>query len=279
MKVSVAMITYNHEAFIAEALDSVLAQDVDFDYELVVSDDCSKDGTAEIVGDYQRRFPELIKAELNAENLGANANAVATMARCRGEYVALLDGDDFWTSRDKLQAQVDHLDAHPDHAFVFHPVDVLDRNGGRRSWTPPGRRASYDLDALMRGNFIATSSVVCRNGEGLEFPEWYDEAKGMPGDWVLFCRLARGGRIGYIDRVMSVYRLHEGSIWSSGHEERVRRLKALIEISHRLNEDFGHEYAASTRHAVMVMRLKILVSRTAPFVVNPLISLRHRLSG
>ena len=278
MKVSVAIITYNHEAFIAEALDSVLAQDVDFEYEIVIGDDCSQDRTAEIVADYQRRHPDIIKAVLNETNIGANPNLVQTLNRCEGDYIALLDGDDFWTSADKMHRQAAVLDTEADCALVFNAATIISEQGGVRPWYPPGRKRSYDLRDLLKGNFIATGSVMYRN-MGLQFPDWYDESRGMPGDWLLFSIHARHGSIRYLDEIMSVYRLHSGGIWNASPKERVRRLRALIEIGERLNADFDDEYTASVRRAAMVNRLKIGVARTTPFIVGPLVALRHRLGG
>src|SRR5579864_5044611 len=107
MKLSVMMITYNHERFIAQALDSILAQQVNFDYEIVVGEDCSADGTRAILMDFHRRYPSRIVPFLRDRNMGAMPNFESTLRACRGQYLALLEGDDYWTSPDKLQRQVD----------------------------------------------------------------------------------------------------------------------------------------------------------------------------
>src|SRR4030088_1685053 len=102
MKLSVMMITYNHERFIAQAITSVLAQRVNFDYEIVVGEDCSTDGTREILMDFHRRFPDRIVPLLRDQNIGAMRNVEATLAACRGRYLAVLEGDDYWTCEEKL---------------------------------------------------------------------------------------------------------------------------------------------------------------------------------
>src|SRR5579864_5088925 len=117
MKVSVMMITYNHERFIAQALESVLAQRVNFDYEIVIGEDCSTDRTREILLEFCRRYPKRIVPLLKDKNVGAMRNVEATLAACRGQYLALLEGDDYWTCEDKLQRQIDFLDEHPDYAI------------------------------------------------------------------------------------------------------------------------------------------------------------------
>ena len=151
MKASIAITTYNHGGFIAECLDSVLAQEVDFDFEVVVSDDASSDDTAGIIADYQARHPEIVKADLRTDNIGANANFVSTLNRCEGDYLALVDGDDVWSSSRKLARQVELLDRRPECALVFAPATVLREDGSTRLWAPPGRRETYGLGDLLRG--------------------------------------------------------------------------------------------------------------------------------
>src|SRR5438132_1821213 len=102
MKLSVMMITYNHERFIAQALDSILAQRVNFDYEIVIGEDCSTDGTRDILMDFHRRYPDRIVLLLRDHNLGVMRNFEATLGACRGRYLALLEVDDYWTSENKL---------------------------------------------------------------------------------------------------------------------------------------------------------------------------------
>ncbi|MDQ3815609.1 MAG: glycosyltransferase family 2 protein, partial [Armatimonadota bacterium] len=127
MKVSIVMVTYNHEKYIAQAVESVLMQETNFDYELIIGEDCSQDKTRAIVMDFQRRFPERIRLLLPEKNLGGSGktNFLQTLAAAQGQYVALLEGDDYWTSPHKLQKQVDFLDSHPECAICFHKSNML----------------------------------------------------------------------------------------------------------------------------------------------------------
>src|SRR5437899_12856070 len=122
MKVTALVTTYNHGNYIAQALDSVLMQKTNFEYEIIVAEDCSIDRTRSIVLDFQRRDPERIRLVLPAENLGSAGNRVFAQAfeLAQGEYVALLDGDDYWTSPKKLQKQVEFLGTHPECVLCFH---------------------------------------------------------------------------------------------------------------------------------------------------------------
>jgi glycosyltransferase involved in cell wall biosynthesis len=126
MKLSVLMITYNQERFIARALASILAQRVNFDYEIIVAEDNSKDGTRDIVLDFHRRYPGRIIPLLRDRNLGAMRNFKEALEVCRRKYVALLEGDDYWTHEDKLQTQINFLDEHPDHAICCHRAQFVD---------------------------------------------------------------------------------------------------------------------------------------------------------
>ena len=119
-KVSVVMLTYNHEKFIAQAIESVLIQRTNFPIELVVGEDCSTDGTREIVRRYAAARPDIIRLVFHEKNVGAYENGQDVLAACQGEYIALLEGDDYWTSPDKLQRQADYLDAQPACALCFH---------------------------------------------------------------------------------------------------------------------------------------------------------------
>ena len=125
-KVSVSLLAYNHELFIEQALDSILAQQVNFDYEIVIGEDCSQDNTREIILDYQEKNSDKIRIFLSKKPLNdrksGRLNFVRNLEACRGEYIALLDGDDYWTSPYKLQKQVDYLDNHPEFSICFHPV-------------------------------------------------------------------------------------------------------------------------------------------------------------
>jgi glycosyltransferase involved in cell wall biosynthesis len=116
------MITYNQDQFVGQAIESVLSQQVDFEYELVIGEDCSTDRTREIVASFGAKFPDRIRLLLPKSNLGMQENFKATLAACSGQYVAILEGDDYWTSPLKLKRQVEFLDAHSDCAMCFHSV-------------------------------------------------------------------------------------------------------------------------------------------------------------
>lgn len=218
-KVSVSLLAYNHGSFIEQALDSILLQQVNFDYEIVIGEDCSQDDTREIVLSYQTKNPDKIRIFLSKKPLNdgrsGRLNFVRNLKACRGEYVALLDGDDYWTSPYKLQTQIDLLDSHPEYALCFHCVTKVDEEAGRQidTFSPPWKKDFYTLEDLLVGNIVATCSTVFRNKLFGDFPNWF---YSMPmGDWALHILNAQHGNIGYIDESMAVYRIHRKGMWTS----------------------------------------------------------------
>jgi len=162
-KVSVLVMTYNHAHFIWQALDSVLMQRTDFAYEIVISEDCSTDGTREIVIDYHSRFRDTICLLLSERNLHSNAVVSRGIRACRGEFIALLDGDDYWTTADKLQTQVDFLEQHPDCSACFHNALTVYEDGSKKphNWTPVSQHSFMTLADIWRGNpALCAANVV-----------------------------------------------------------------------------------------------------------------------
>jgi glycosyltransferase involved in cell wall biosynthesis len=236
LAVSVLVVTYNHARFVRQALDSAIAQRLPQPFEVLVSEDCSTDGTREIVQEYAERHPHLVRLLLSERNLHSNEVVARGVRAARGRYVAVLDGDDYWTSDDKLAAQVAFLDVRPDVTICFHNVQVVDEHSQTtgRLWNAPGQPEVSGLHELLRGNFIATSSVVYRRAAVSEIPAWYVGFFPVT-DWPLHVLYAREGRIGYLDRTLGAYRLHGGGLYSTlGEREKLeanadfyRRLRAF----------------------------------------------------
>ena len=215
LKLSVCMVTYNHEPYIAQAVESALAQQTEFPFEIVIGDDCSTDRTRAILSDFARRAPDIIRLRLAERNQGARTNFLGTLNACCGKYVAMLEGDDYWTSPQKLQKQVDALEARPDWAICFHSAEISYEDGlsGPKYLPDDWQRPEATLVDLLRENFISTNSVVFRHRLFPQFPDWY--FKLTLGDWPLHLLNAAHGNIGYLPEVMSVYRVHSRGLWSN----------------------------------------------------------------
>lgn len=135
--VSVHMLTYNHESYIAQAIEGVLMQKTDFPFELVIGEDCSTDRTREIVLEYRKKHPEIVRVITSARNVGPSANELRTDKACRGKYIAYCEGDDYWHHPLKLQKQADYLEVHPEAGMVHSGADIYYVETGRRlRWRP-----------------------------------------------------------------------------------------------------------------------------------------------
>lgn len=253
MKVSVLMITYNHENYIAQALDSILMQQVNFDYEIVIGEDCSSDRTRSIVLDYQLGNPGRIKVLLPETNLGMMRNFMETFAACTGEYVAILEGDDYWTSPQKLQKQVDFLDGHPDFAICFHNAQILSEIDGRSGdhLCCPEQKEVSTLEDLLHENFIPTLTVMFRNRLFSGFPDWFSKLKY--GDWPLHLLNAQFGKVGYLNESMAMYRVHSGGAASGAVGDIGKflcNIEGIIEVYNLFNMFFSYRYDAVIRKRI-----------------------------
>jgi hypothetical protein len=212
-KVSIVTTTHNQEGYVRQAFDSFLAQQTDFPVEVVVADDASTDATPAIIREYAERYPHTFRPILRPENLGLNANLVGALSVARGEYIALCEGDDFWTDPRKLSKQVTYLDQHPDTSVCFHPVRVMwdDGRADDSKFPPVYLRGDLSVDALLLMNFIQTNSVVYRR------LECYDDIPGdvMPLDWYLHVLHAAHGEIAMLPEMMAVYRRHAAGMWNN----------------------------------------------------------------
>lgn len=219
--VSVAFVCFNHANYVKQALDSVLSQKVDFDFEVVIADDASIDGTAEIAKEYQTLFPRHIVLLLANENMGKHSgtgmiNLVRCFDQCRGKYVARLEGDDNWSDPEKLQRQVNFLNSNSDCVACHHLVDVIDEKDNVISTLIyPYNKKKIGLNDLYKFDQtpVKTSAICFRRRNFPQVPEEFLNAPML--DWPLSFSLANQGRVGFIDRRMSRYRLHAGGIWST----------------------------------------------------------------
>ena len=238
------MLTYNHEKWITQAVESVLVQETDFDYELTIVEDCSSDGTRDVVIDFQKRFPECIRLKLSEENGEYRENLAAAFLDSSGEYIAQLDGDDYWTSPHKLQKQADYLDAHPECVMCFHNVRVFDESGAVEPWhlNSSAQEEITGLENLLVVNYIASCAPMLRQGVIEEFPEWYYTAAWA--DWPLYLLHAQHGKIGYLDEVMGARRFHSGGMWAG--------LSSAQKVEHtiRFYEHIGPNFDA--RHRAII---------------------------
>ena len=229
--VSVAMITFNHRPYIERAVQCVLGQETDFGVELVIGEDCSTDGTRELVFDLQRRHPERIRVVASEGNVGAHANLVRTERACRGDYVAYCEGDDCWHDPQKLAKQVSFLQAHPGYSLVHshcHRYFVAEKRLSRNNLTVTNGlddAKSYE-DILLGRRLMMTLTVMVQRAMLLRVldtcPECSDPKWPM-GDTQRWLELSRLGNVGCIHEALATKNMLNESASSSRDARKLLR--------------------------------------------------------
>jgi glycosyltransferase involved in cell wall biosynthesis len=261
--VSVLTIAYNVEPYIRETIESVLKQNVNFDMEYIISEDASTDGTAVINREYAEKYPNLIRFIENKKNLGMNPNFTQALLACRGKYVAIVDGDDYWTDPEKLQTQVDFLENHPECSFCGTATKVYYQ---ARDEFVPGHPELPEDDGSIRYFDIAdiyhiwpfwipTHSLMLRN-EYVELPDWYADA--IVFDRALRLLLALKGNAAYINKTMCVYRKHGTNFTNRWTYKSVRGFAELYRNVYHYSGKQHHKVArGAVNRAIHAERVQI----------------------
>lgn len=243
--VSVALRTYEHAPFLAQAIESVLIQEAPFEFELLIGEDRSADGSREIVERYAARFPERIRTVLPAENLGHGEILRQLLEATRGRFVAYLDGDDYWTSAAKLRLQVEHLEAHPESVSCFHDASLVHGAAGTPSGltTPALAEASFALEDILTECFVPSPAMMFRREIVAELPAWAFDSAWI--DWLIHIRCAERGPLGYIPEPLAAYRVHEGGMFSA--LDRVSQIEEDLRFYERLRPELPEQDALIER--------------------------------
>jgi glycosyltransferase involved in cell wall biosynthesis len=214
---SVICVTYNHEKYIADAVDGFLMQKTTFPIEIIVGEDCSTDGTLEILKRYD---DERLNIIARPKNIGGRNNMLDLISRSTGKYTTWCEGDDYWVDPLKLQKQVDFLEANPDYSICFHPVKMFWEDNSQYSHTFPPVEfpVTTSLEDLTQSNFILACSPVYRSYEGFlkEFGDYI-----VRGDYFRSILNAERGLIGFIPQVMGCYRRHPEGAWYNTNADNV----------------------------------------------------------
>ena len=271
VKVSISLITYNHKEFIVEALESILMQEVDFKYEIIIGDDCSSDGTQEILKEYKQKYPEIIQLTLHPrryDEIPGRTNNMTNLYACRGEYIAMLDGDDYWISKDKLQTQVDFLDKNQDYVLSFHDALFISKEKDFKPYLHSENREflkkdnTFEHKDIAEKSFMPTSTLLYRNNFKEEFPEWF--RKVYTADYALQLLVTQYGKIKYFKALLSSRRIITDSFTSfSNHTEnyiplRVNELKIYRENFEAVKDSNSNSMLSYVffRHSIYLQKKK-----------------------
>lgn len=220
------MLTYNFNRYADEAIASVMGQICPFDFELVIGDDASNDGTVELCRRWAERYPGRITLLTNQRNSGLLANFARTYAHCRGEYIAICEGDDYWTDHSKLRRQVEFLDTHPEYSMCVHRVVNYYEGEGSMSLSNGGQKHDNDIIDLARCNFITNVSVMYRRSNIPTLPAWIGDVATY--DYAMHMLNAEHGKIWYMPRCMAVYRKRSDALWSRAGQEKQYRMAMQV---------------------------------------------------
>ncbi|MEO6230491.1 MAG: glycosyltransferase [Ferruginibacter sp.] len=250
MKVSICVITYNHEQYIAEALESVLSQQTNFLTEIIIGEDYSTDGTREICKKFADKYAGIIKLIPAEKNVGMMKNFTNAYKACNGDYIAFIEGDDYWTDPLKLQKQIDFLRANPEYSACFHNVQIKsDRNGEQKEWVlhKELEKDTFDTEDLLGPWFIASPSFVFVNYPDFEIPDWF--YKCAYGDLPIMLLLTLRGKFKYLPEVMAVYRLHDRGFTTKHHG--YDKIIIMTYIYQSFNIHTKYKYVDKIREAVI----------------------------
>lgn len=248
------MVTYNHEEFIAQAIDSVINQQTKYSFQLIIGDDCSTDNTGEVCRKFSEALPGKIRYIANKENVGLLKNYVNLFELCTAKYIAILEGDDYWHNKNKLEKQIDFLENNLAVGLVYTDADIITGNGTiikninlfKNRHTPEGNIYNY----LLRKNCIIAGTTCFRKSlidQHVKF-EMFLEQNFITVDLPIWLSITRYANVKYFNESTITYRIHDNSISNSNEYGKRRKflygcfkIRSYFLDSYRMDNEVVHE--------------------------------------
>jgi len=248
-KVSVVVITYKHEKFIRQTLESIVSQKTNFDFELIIAEDFSPDKTRSICEEFAEQYPAVVRLLPSDRNYGAMANFIRAIDACTGKYIAMCEGDDYWIDDHKLQKQFDFMEANPDFTLCFTGVEVIDEIGWNKDpshFLPKPEKDIYTIEDIILSemNIVPTPTIFFKNVLPKPFPDFY--VNTLVGDMGVQLFTAQKGKFKYLDEKMAVYRNHSGGMTKSKENIEMGN-GVLLKLFGDFNEYSEYKYNAVFR--------------------------------
>jgi glycosyltransferase involved in cell wall biosynthesis/SAM-dependent methyltransferase len=247
--ISIACVAYNHEKYIAQAVEGFLMQEINFLVEIIIHDDASTDNTAKIVAEFAQKYPALIYPIFQAVNQYSQKRKPFIdfiFPKCRGKYIAVCEGDDYWTDPNKLQKQIDFLESNPEYVICFHNAQVMFDDPREKimlysdfPWNGIDRKRDvYTIEDLIATPLCPTASVIFRKPANFNLPDWF--YKVPSGDMALQTLLCGDGKVKYFDECWAVYRKHSAGITAYHRGDWINAGRIYMYL--RINEYYQGRY-------------------------------------
>lgn len=256
--VSVCLTTYNHEQYLERALDSILAQEVDFEYEIIIAEDCSQDRTRNICEEYKKRYPDLVKLILQEQNVGLIRNNVSLMNQASGKYIAVCSGDDYWCDTKKLQKQINFLQDNLDYSMCFtnaYEESNLPWEEYKREIYGTAQDKEYFGSQILEYLIVPASSVVFRNNL-IDF-DFLLKRKFYAEDLVMYLKLNEFGKIRGLSDITTVYTRHVDSVMIKEVQDIEMMLEKHITNFISIDEELNYKYHSIIRKDLALSYYKI----------------------
>lgn len=272
IRVSVICNAFNHAPYIRDALEGFVMQKTTFPFEVLIHDDASADGTAEIIREYEEKYPDLIKPIYQTENQYSKGVKIAKtyqIPRAKGDYVAYCEGDDYWTDENKLQKQFDALEAHPEIDICAHGAKRITPNSSKqlKDCAPAKNDKVFSPEEVIRGGggFVATASLFFRTKLLKEMPPF---RAFLMLDYTLQIHGSLRGGLLYLKDIMSVYRYHVPGSWTMTHiksdEKQTQHFHQKMQMFALLDEDTNGKYKTAVEHCKLQTEMSHYISMGQP---------------